>query len=439
MSRYDEAEPAPIALRDGPLPLVGALAASVLFGVLAAELPKVGAAVLGLALVVLALACATQWWGSLVVMAPVIFGVTITLLGLPTGLFMGLIVLPLALVWWATGAGSPQVSWPALGVAIVIFCSGVLLAIVRDADPALAVSGTLVWAAGVLVGTGWANNHRSLRVCLVVLSVLALFAVAELAGLQNPWMKFLGLDDFVSAQGERSLSTFGHPLVAGAVFTVAALLAAGIDWPKWSKWVVVSLLTAGAISTVSRSSLLALVAGLLVMFLINKGSRKTAVATLSVGLVTVLVLALGWLPALNESLEIRVLGRQESQSVRVFALEHVGDLVRQSPDSLIAGDGVGSAAEYLQEIGTVNGFVVFDNQYVTWIHEYGVLTLLLVGFLVTLGAMKASPRNRAIGLPAFSAVLVVIFFGDGMQWPAIGFIASCSLGFMCAPARADSG
>jgi len=370
-------------------------------------------------------------------MAPVVFGVTITFGGLPTGLFLGGIVLPLAVVWWATGAGRPRISWPALGAVLVFFCSGLLLAIIHGTDPGLAVSGTLVWTAGVLVGAGWANSHRSLRICLVVLATLALFAVFELAGLKNPWMKFLGLDDFASVNGERSLSTFGHPLVAGAVFAVAALLAAGIDWPKWSKWIVVALLTAGAISTVSRSSLLALVAGLLVMFLVNKGSRKTAIATLAVGLGTVLVLALGWLPALNDSLGNRVLGKQESQSVRVFALEHVGDLIQQSPGSFVVGDGVGSAAEFLQEAGTVNGFVVFDNQYVTWIHEYGALTLLLAGFFVVLAMMKASPRNREVGLPAFAAVLVVLFFGDGMQWPAIGFMASATMGLMCAPGRAD--
>lgn len=433
----DRSQTMPLAPGREPLFLIGAAIISAFLGVIAAQRPGLGIAILGLVFVIIAFVSATQWWGVLAIMAPVMLGVTITLFGLPTGIFLGGIVLPLAVVWWATGANRPPISSAALGVVLVFLLSGILLAIFRVTDFGLAIAGTLVWAAGVIVGSGWADNHKSLRISLIVLSILALFAVLELAGLDNPWMRILGLEDFSFVQGKRSLSTFGHPYIAGAVFTVAALLAAGIEWQKWSKWIVVSLLIAGAISTVSRSSILGLVAGLLVMFLINSRSRRAAVTAAAVGLTTILALVLGWLPALNESLGNRVVGEQETQTIRLSALNFVGDEFQRDPSSLIVGNGLGSANDYLQGIGTVGGYIVFDNQYVTWIHEYGVVVLLFVSALVILGLLGASPRNREVGLPAFVAALVIIFFGDGMQWPALGFIASASLGFMCAPGRAN--
>ena len=84
-------------------------------------------------------------------------------------------------------------------------------------------------------------------------------------------------------------------------------------------------------------------------------------------------------------------------------------------------------------MGGIDGYDIFDNQYVTSIYDVGLLPMILVGVLLACALASASREARVLGLPALVAIAGVMFFTDGGYWLSLGFLAWVTVGLATAP------
>ena len=414
-------------------------AASVFLGIAIGTQPLFAVGIMFLGLAAFAVWCTRFWWGILWVIAPLFLTGSYGFAGSLSVILLAAVVLPLAILWWHRGVGAPPLSPAAMAIVTLLLIAGILLAATRGSPIDQAVFTPLLWFAGILVGTGWAVHQRSFRLSMGVLAILGLLAILESAGVSLPWTELLRSDDPTALYAiNRSTSTLGHPVIAGGIFAIAAILTAASTWSGKAKWLVLILLIGGTVSTVTRSALIALVVGIILLVVLHSSTRKGALATLGAGAVIVAVLYGGLLPQLSTTLNTRVFEQQQPQLVRLYAVRIFSDDLQRSPTSLLVGEGPGASRQYLESIGTIYGYTVFDNQYLTLIKEYGALTLLAILMLVSAGLYRSDPRNRLAGAPALASVCVFLLFSDALAWASFGFLAFAVVGLVCAPTASRS-
>ncbi|MBO9531436.1 MAG: hypothetical protein J7513_00475 [Solirubrobacteraceae bacterium] len=287
----------------------------------------------------------------------------------------------------------------------------------------------LLALAGLAIGTAL-GSWRSGAIGLAGIGAFAtVIAAVQLAGFDSVWSDLTSTGQdyvaYIAAKGDpRSTSTFGHPLIAGAGLAVIGLLL--IASARRVFGIVGIACLVGAIATVSRSSMLAIAAGLL-LYLVQERRRLGRLAPVLTAAIVAIVAAITFVPALNEAFVNRI-DSAEPQTVRLYALQQVRDTWSADPASIVVGHGVGSTYRMMAARGGVLGLTTLDNQYVTAVFDLGVAPLGIAIALVVWSIATAPPASRRAGLPALVAGLVALAFADGFYWPSLALLLGVAVG-----------
>ncbi len=417
--------------------LVGAVAAAAVTGAVVGIAPNPRP--VAMLIVLVGLACGAGWalrkpWGVVVPLAPIFLIPSIPPhFGLTPESQMAAVVAVLTAAWWLAGAGRPPVSWWALSAVGVAFAwtAGVSWRGALDLQDSFALPA--LWASGIVLGAGIAGNRQALYGVTALVAPAGALALAEAAGMSNFWASATGSSlflDIASIQGAtRSISTFGHPLIAGAMLAVASMLI--VRGGRVGLAVAVVGM-AGAVATVSRSALLGLAVALVVLLWVDR--RHTVRSVLAVAfLVTAGWVAVTYVPAINQSFSERVGQGSEGQVVREYAFDITRDSIANDTAAVAFGGGIGQTNRDLEARGTIHGFVILDNQYATGLFDMGLVPLGLIGALLGAALLRAAPDNRRMAAPALAAVVVTLAFADGLYWTSLGTLSALVVGAATAP------
>lgn len=371
----------------------------------------------------------TKPWGVLVVVAPAFLW--------PYGLGpipWAATLLVLAAGWWWLGAGHPRVSPWALGAVGVLAFTYVATA--YEGELVDSINVPMLWLAGVLIGTGLVRLDRAMLALGAFSVPLAMLALWEVSGGANYWADATGAAErfgsLATVEGAgRALSTFGHPLIAGNVLAVLALLVLATPASQWRVPIVLAL-AVGVVATVSRSSLLGLGAGLIV-YVLMQNWRRAWVAALAVAAVAGVVwAAVNASASLSQSFASRFDDAGQAQPVREFGRDRLMDAI-VNPFGHLIGGGFQGSMRYMDSIGGIDGFRIFDNWYPTAIYDLGWLPLLAALALAIVGYRKADRGVRRAVLPALVCAAVVVFFTDGVYWFSWRLVSGILVGALLVP------
>ncbi|MDO9355469.1 MAG: hypothetical protein Q7T55_17340, partial [Solirubrobacteraceae bacterium] len=338
-----------------------------------------------------------------------------------------------ALGYWAFGAGRPRLPLYGLLAVGTLGLSAIALGIANGIELGAAAAWPVLWLGGIVLGACLAAVPSRITILGFGLLPPALLIFWELTGRGNFWAQRLGTTEFADLgqleNATRAFSTFGHPLIAGAVFAVvgALLLAEG---SRRSLPLAVVMFGA-SMGTVSRSALLAVAIVVFVVAIQSAKNPLRAGTRLILPLVGALVL-ISVIPGLKDSVTTRVSGGVGPQVVRGYALDSIRSDAEVRPGQLLVGGGLGAARDKISAVGgRVGSLETFDNQYVTSVYDYGVLPLLIASGLVVVGLRKS--RSLMLGLPAVLATLIAVFFFDGFYTLPVGFFGALAFGVALAP------
>ena len=248
--------------------------------------------------------------------------------------------------------------------------------------------------------------------------------------------------------GERSnfrrvAGTTSHPIEFGVV--LAAILPIALHYALddrrgrwWVRWGVVAVITAAIPMSVSRSAMLGLGVGILLLFLSWSGWRRMlAILILPLVLVAMRAAVPGLLGTIRSLFSLwsndpSIQGRTDDYGV-------IGTYIAQSP-------WFGSGFETFLP----KEFVLLDNQYLGTIVEMGIvgLLVLLTLFAVAFGCARGvvlrapDPVTRSLGV-SLSASIAVLAFSfatfDGLGFPVAAGILFLLLGVIGALWRLAGG
>jgi hypothetical protein len=294
----------------------------------------------------------------------------------------------------------------------------------RDAQFDYAAFHVTIWASAMIVGMNLpTGNSRRLQNFFVVLcTALACYAILEFigatpslyqqqasaAGRLGTTVPFLGF-------GLRSSSSFGHPLTAAAVFSLAGSICAHrIQTSAW--WVVPFLfLLPGIAVTGTRSAWLALALGCASTY---SGRRITPRTLMMVTATALLALSSIIMTGQDQAILNYFADTASTGSYvhRLGALQSVDDIVGRDAASIAVGSGGASAvALYEQGLLQQTGLRAVDNQYVLWLVEVGLAGQVF--FLVLLlSALRLSLQHRSSNLGGLLGAAVMLAFFDGLYW-----------------------
>jgi hypothetical protein len=431
------------------LALLGVILSSVALGLATAL--GVGAILAALVLVtIVAIIGVRHRWGTAICLAPVFLLPVTTMPTLPNvgpihpRLILAIVSAGLATLYWRSGAGRPKLNYWSL--AAVGFLGIALLALGLSTglnSLQEAVSLTMFAYTGVIIGQ-CLQDPIALKAVAYLAVPIAVLALLEAGGLKNLWAIYLHADKFEgSAQlAIRSTASFGHPLIAGACLVVTGLLLLSVR--RRSATVSGIICIAAAATTVSRSTLLGGALGI-ALFAAQAQGHRIRIVFITVALALVALVIINSVPELKHSVDSRVLDINQGQiaeqeSVRSNSLTIFKEEFDVDPGRLLIGGGAGSSSKLLTARGgNLDGYDIFDNEYITMTYDAGFLVVLCVFGLLTVAAMKSGKLARRQALPALAAIIVIMYFVDGVEWPSLGVVAWMTIGFFSAPALSDSG
>jgi hypothetical protein len=395
-------------------------------------------------LAVVALICAVgvrHQWGTAICIAPVfLFPVTdITSLSnvgsIHWRLILAIVSAVLATSYWRQGAGRPNLN--AWSFAAVGFLSIALLVLGARTQASIqnALSLALFAYSGLIVGQ-CLRHPATIRAIAILTVPLAALAILEALGLENLWGTLLHANAYIGPaiahNAHRSDASFGHPLIAGACLMATGLLLLSARERLMTVSGIICMFA--AVTTVSRSALLGGALGITLFALQARGRRMRIVAVVTV-LVLSMIVVVNSVPALQRSVEKRITGLSQGElskqeTVRTNSLAIFGNEINVDPDRLLIGGGVEySVAVLTARGGNAEGYNIFDNEYITMMYDGGLLVVLVVFFLLIIAAATSSPVARRNALPALAALVVVMYFVDGMESPSLSFMTWMVIGF----------
>ena len=319
---------------------------------------------------------------------------------------------------WTRGARGPS-HHPAehrFGGRLAVYCLSGLLALwlVLCASRSLTPTTSTAWSAGfvvsfflpLLVFDARREAQALRRALLWTGGVLGAYAVLEQALRSSPLF-----DAVYAAAGAavsspwavyRSEASFGHPLFAGAFLAVPAVLGVS-SWlgagPR-RDLVLGALSAAGVVMTVSRGSMFAVAAGVVLAALAALLVRPRASANRAVGLVVigaVAVAALRLFQPLTQRAESKESGL--SADVRTRAIDVTLDAAAQS-------NWLGSGPATSGVAGRRFSDIVIENSLLQLLISVGVPGLLL--FLLLLGVLCLEALRRGDVPPAAAIVAYLV-------------------------------
>jgi hypothetical protein len=414
--------------------LLGSLAALAL-GYLVTT--RAGPFIVGAALLAaLPIVTARTRWSLTVALLP-IFLVPLTAMNVshigrvPFGLLPGLWVSYCVCVLWMTGQlprGARRL-WLAILLLAVFGVAGALVSPFGSVTKSLSMIA--LWGGSAALGQLAARNPRVLHSLILAAVPLAILAVWEATGGPNPFRPLYGSLKFGNnelAGVTRASATFGHPLVAGAVFATLGVLSVSRGRPGWLPGAV---LFAGAVATISRSAAVGIAVGVAVILVIQRGFARRRSVVVVVVMLAIVAAAIGQSTEFRGSVTNRVFVRRDVQVARVTGPQQVRHDLTNAPGSLLFGDGLQATQRRLSEEGGLGGVSTYDNQYVTLVYDVGLPMMILAFALMLLGTWRATQIA-----PALLALSAMLIFFDGLYWPA----TACLFFLLCAAAaRPDGG
>lgn len=299
----------------------------------------------------------------------------------------------------------------------------------------------------------------------IVFNILAVYCLFEYKMRFNPVFSafFSGTyTDYYSiehlqATMYRVSGAMQHPIVMGNFLVIGALLNFYLfDRFRNKLFILGAVLNVGALFfTFSRSSYLALVAGVITYFLFRERDRnredkkktlvipKGRMVAISFGaLVAVVGMSVLKLDHMNIWTFIyeRFINAKDEASLhqRTGGVKFVWDAMMHSDTiQFLIGHGFGGLSFVLRQNETsiyLKDFYIIDNQYFTLLYEIGV-----VGIIVLLGIVALWVKKNAVSLirksdplvrfsfAAAVAILINIYFYEGLYWTSIGFLFSMML------------
>lgn len=377
-----------------------------------------------------------------------------------TGIRLAVGVLGLA---WLSGQLEVRSDWPAAARSInrplgwlLAIALGMMLAnlgtlahagTIGDGLKRLAALAGFVLAYSVtiaLVRTR-AEVLRVMKLLAIAGAFAALVALAERATGVNPidtvlraasFQKYQVTEVMTRAAGLRSYGTAGHPIEFGAIMAMLLPVSACLVFQvrsaeqKFLFSLTTAALAAGMLAAVSRSSLIASVAGVLVLALLSKPSRGLAIAgTAALAGLVVMRQFPGITRTLERMLDPKWIRHEEAAaySGRMEDWPVVWKMVQTSPLIGVGYDLFDAKANFF-----------LDNQYLKFVIELGVLGLAaavwLFGAIAALG-VRLSLKVRALEPVSPEAALTassVSFALLGALFDTFGFFQVTTLFFIIA-------
>jgi O-antigen ligase len=246
----------------------------------------------------------------------------------------------------------------------------------------------------------------------------------------------------------RAQATFGHPA------PLASFLAASAGAALWAfpiprsllarlgRILLLGILITGIAATLTRGATLALILAVAPGLVARRTDRRVKLWVLLGGV----VIALALLPTPLGKAVISYGGDVDELAHspgRVATVRSLPEILSAPPLHVLFGWG-GNSRETLYDrkiLEASNNFDVIDNQYVSVLTETGVLglTVFLAMLLLALRVAWTEPGWWPFGLgAALLALLVAIFFYEGLAWPGTAILFWALLGFLSHEARSDT-
>lgn len=388
-------------------------------------------------------------WGSVICLTPVfLFPVTV-MTRLPSAgalhwrFILASVTATLVTIYWLQGARRPKLNQWSLAAVGFLFIS--LLVLGRRTGISLQDSASLPLFAysGLIIGQ-CLRDSTAIRALAFLAVPIAGLAILEAVGLENVWGIVFHANAYtgsLAATGTtRSTTSFGHPLIAGACLTATGLLLLSLRERLLTISGVICIVA--AVTTVSRSALLGGTLGILLFTLQARGHRMRTVA-IAIALALSVFLAVESIPSLKRSFDSRIVGLNQTtlikqESVRTNSFSIIKDEFNDNPNRLFIGGGVGYSVKLLTARGgNAAGYNIFDNEYITMMYDAGLFVVLVVLALLVRASASASRDSRRRALPTLAALVVVMYFVDGMNWPSLGLLTWIAIGFFTVPASRD--
>lgn len=285
----------------------------------------------------------------------------------------------------------------------------------RDLITLLASAGVLLVAADGLRSKE--QVHRVLNFFVTLMAIVAGIALIQVLFKWDPvqYMRLPGLiaNDEIGTFKSRSAflrpySTTGHPIELAVLLSVAFPLALHFAMVKEKapgslyRWVRVGLILGGAFIAISRSGILGIAVGSIVLFFTWSWRARANAAVLGVlflGAMQALV------PGIVGTLVSLVAGASDDPSIH-GRLEDFANIERMLPDTWLIGLGLGT--------WSVEEYFVLDNEFLRTLMEVGVVGLFALAFLigmvvVTLSrAISQKSRDRNLLVTMLATVLVLV-------------------------------
>lgn len=231
------------------------------------------------------------------------------------------------------------------------------------------------------------------------------------------------------ASPPRVAGSLGHPIPYGTVLGLAVLAVVG-RWRSTSavvRWVVLPVVLTGLLLSGSRSVVLGVVAGVVVLVWTAAGRGRVVrvFALVAGGVVGAVVLGRAIAAMVGHLLTTG------SFTNRAGAIESVPELLARPLFQALFGTGYGSELDYYRRgLFAQNGFFVIDNQLVTTLTTVGVVGVVIaVGFFVV--GWRRGGRVRRAWLVLFA---VMLFSFDYFGWPAVFTLLMATVAWPAAPA-----
>jgi hypothetical protein len=334
-----------------------------------------------------------------------------------------------AAAWSVAPRHRVRASAPALVAVGVFALSGGVAEWIARGVPKDTAYTTGLWLGGLLLGCASSTFGEQavtrLALCMTPLALVALFEAFER---RNVWSSAVGPLLYEDSFPFRATSTFGHPLVAGTAFVIVALMVLSARHPLSP--ILAALLILGAGATLSRSPVLGVAVGVVVLLLQRRRTRLRVFASIVVVAIG-LVIALDVAPGIAGSARARLFGAEKSKTVRLQSLHGFGDMVRTRPENLLLPQDRNRTST-----NAVQGSLV-DDQYVALVYDYGLLAVLAAAAALV-AAGRGRLRSSGGTLAAIVGALTMFAFFEGLYWPSTATLFWFAVGFTTTR-RVDSG
>jgi hypothetical protein len=340
-------------------------------------------------------------------------------------MLMALFLLILAIIYW-NACGCPKLDWRVIAVPMVFVVYGLLAAVYSGVDLVRPVTWPSVWLAGIIIGSSCRAESSRLQAIGIGLIPSALVQIYGQITESTPWLDILRLhqyDEVIHSSVFRSPGTFSHPLVAGCTYM---LVAVGLITyrAKSAKYAVPVLVAAGFL-TISRSAVIGLLVGVIALLMFQPSRSRRWLLMLLTG-ACVLQVGLTISPAFRGAIEERFLSGFGSQEVRLAGPAYIGEMVDNRPLSLIFGGGYNTSRAIASTLhGPIRRYQTFDNQYVTWLLDYGLAVLCVSAVLIAIALVRS--KSLALAPPILSAA-AMIYFANIAQFEAFSIFMGFFLG-----------